>query len=226
MMASGAFVATSVSASVNVRPCEIVAPITRRKLADDEHAEQTIGLVAAGEIHALAAKRPQFLERPIEPAPVQIVLVRHALPALRALHAVHDDEPVGVGIGKRANQNGVDDREDRGVRADTERERERGDGGERRTPEKRANGESQILTQDVHVVSRLVGDRRCCCRRRARATRAVRTPRDRRAGARRCAQTANEPRARARRTRCRAKSIISSVNRSRNEGGKISSAAR
>ena len=45
---------------------------------------------------------------------------------------MQDDEAVGRAIGQRTHQDAVHDGEDRGVRADAEREREDNDGGEAR----------------------------------------------------------------------------------------------
>src|SRR3954469_18583784 len=88
-------------------------------------------------------------------APIEIVRVDDTLVALRTLRSPDHDDLFGMLIGKRTNEHGVDDGEDRRVGADAEGEREGGDDGERRPPSEGANGETKILKQDVHVVPRV-----------------------------------------------------------------------
>ena len=101
-IAIGAVVATSVSASVNARPCESVGPITRRKLADTNAPNEAIGRVAAGEVDALAAIRAHLLERAIEPAPIDDSprTTRPVRPACPARHSRRRAVGVRKGSGR------------------------------------------------------------------------------------------------------------------------------
>src|ERR1700735_1510642 len=58
---------------------------------------------------------------------------------------VHD--AVGAGVGKRVQQNGVDEGEHRGGSADAEREGEHGDGGEARVAEEGAKAVTNISAE-------------------------------------------------------------------------------
>ncbi len=65
------------------------------------------------------------------------------------LALVQHDELLGMRIGKRIEQDTVDHRKERSVRADAERERQDGDRREAGAFAQRANGESNILRQFV-----------------------------------------------------------------------------
>ena len=127
----------------------------------DEHAEDAIRRVAAGEIHALPAKDTHVVEGAILRPPVDVVRVHDAVAALCALDAPDGDHAVAVRIGQRTKQDGVHHREDRRVRADAERQRERGDDRECRPAHESPGGELEILNDDIHVVSRVVRRREC-----------------------------------------------------------------
>src|SRR5215469_8964180 len=57
----------------------------------------------------------------------------------------HQNELIGIWIGKRSQKHSVDDAEDGGVGADAQRERQNGDGGEARTLAEHAGGIAQVL---------------------------------------------------------------------------------
>ena len=66
-------------------------------------------------------------------------------------------------IWQRPPEHGVDDAEDAGVRADAERERHDGDGGEAGLAAQHAHAEREILAQSLHerdAARRFVGNRR------------------------------------------------------------------
>jgi hypothetical protein len=66
------------------------------------------------------------------------------------VHEHHD--PVGIGVGKRAKEHGVDDREDGGRGADAQRERRDGGEGERALLTKRSQGILDVLDELFHAI--------------------------------------------------------------------------
>jgi len=73
---------------------------------------------------------------------------RHRVEGHRSLRRrrfeVEAKHAVGVGIGKRAQQHGADDREDGGRGADAEREREQGNRREGRAPGEQAHSDGGV----------------------------------------------------------------------------------
>ena len=64
---------------------------------------------------------------------------------------VHElDDAVGLGIGERLEQDGVDDGEDGGVGSDAEGESGDGRDGERRSGDERAEGVAQVAEKVAH----------------------------------------------------------------------------
>ena len=61
-----------------------------------------------------------------------------------------DHEPIGVLERQAIDEHGLDDREDRGVRADAERERQHGDGGEARRAQPESNRVAKVLKECGH----------------------------------------------------------------------------
>ena len=103
----------------------------RRRHHPRRHA---LGLADAGERHlqSCETRRPSQNDRAAI-APVDVVLPRHRdrIGKLRR-HFVEHDDAFGPCVRQRREQHAVDDGVDRGVGADAEREREDGDGRERR----------------------------------------------------------------------------------------------
>ena len=66
-------------------------------------------------------------------------------PETRGAARRHADEALWIGDGKRTQQQAVDERENRGVRADAERERKDRDGRHDGRRAERAKGEAEIL---------------------------------------------------------------------------------
>ena len=64
--------------------------------------------------------------------PIKIIRERDRIILSRPGRFIQDHDPVGIRIRQRPKQDGVDDAEDRGVRTDTESERQDCDGGKRR----------------------------------------------------------------------------------------------
>jgi hypothetical protein len=63
-----------------------------------------------------------------------------------------EDEPVRLRIGQRAQQHAVDDREDGGVGADAQRQRQHRDGGEAGAARELPRPVPQVLPQGVHSI--------------------------------------------------------------------------
>ena len=60
-----------------------------------------------------------------------------------------DREPIGIAVRQRLQQQRVDDAEDRGVRADAERQRGDGDEAEARRAQQQPRAVAKVLKQDV-----------------------------------------------------------------------------
>ena len=66
----------------------------------------------------------------------------------------HGDETMRILVGQFLDQRGVDDGENRGVRADAERQRDDGHGGEAGRAQTQTNGVFDVLEKSVHEVFR------------------------------------------------------------------------
>ena len=78
--------------------------------------------------------------------PIEIIRRRNGeLRKLRQLRFADHHDPVGIGIIERPEQHRVDDGENRGAGADTEREREDGDDGEARRFEELTKGVAEVV---------------------------------------------------------------------------------
>jgi hypothetical protein len=62
----------------------------------------------------------------------------------------HRAEPRGIAVGERAQQHGVDHAEDRGGRADAERNRQDGGDGKGRLPAQAAHREREVAYERLH----------------------------------------------------------------------------
>ena len=78
----------------------------------------------------------------------------NALSTLAMTEIVEPNQPILVRERERAKEDGVDDREDGGVGADAQREGEDGDGGEAEVLAHQAQGEADVLRQDLQVLAR------------------------------------------------------------------------
>jgi hypothetical protein len=110
-----------------------------------------LGVAAARHRHGEGAIDAEVGERARVTLEVDVAAGRHA-PALRTaprddggMH--HRDEPVGVGIGERAQHDGVEHGEHRGRRTDAERERDAGDDAEPAVPYERPRRVARLAPQ-------------------------------------------------------------------------------
>ena len=76
--------------------------------------------------------RGEMFKNGIVLLPIKIIWERHRIILSRPGRFVQDHDPVGIRIRQRPEQNGVDDAEDGGVRADPERKRQDCNRGKRR----------------------------------------------------------------------------------------------
>ena len=74
----------------------------------------------------------------------------------------HRQEPSRIRVGKRPQEDAVDDAEDRGVGADAERQRRHGDGGEAGVRGEAAQSVADVLQQCLHhsLLSAVIGSTR------------------------------------------------------------------
>ena len=112
-------------------------------------------VTAARQRHARAKVRRHPLERRARTPPVLEVRIRADVlvePLTRVVGPDHH-QPVGLRVGKRPKQHGVDDGENRGVRSDAERQRQRCDGIEERRFRDAPEGVDQIVQHEYPRVS-------------------------------------------------------------------------
>ena len=123
----------------------------REQVPGGDHARDLDRRLRIGESEALVAIRDEVLEDPVLLAEVEEVGIGE-LRGVRAAPTIHGTErhdTVGVGKRQRAQDDRIDDRKDGGGGADSERQRERGRGGEAfRSPEP-AKGVPKILRENV-----------------------------------------------------------------------------
>ena len=112
----------------------------------DRHA---LGLAVARQVRLAIAPGGHFGQRRRPAAVVEDFSLGDPRLVERGPAAPDHDGAIRVAPRQRSQQDGVDDAEDRGVRADAERERQHGDGGERGIPRKRADAEPEILCERV-----------------------------------------------------------------------------
>ena len=70
-----------------------------------------------------------------------------------AIGLPHHREPVEVGDGRRAQEHAVDDAENRGVRADSQREGQDRDNGESAVRDELPDGEPKVLEKRLHALA-------------------------------------------------------------------------
>ena len=116
---------------VKPRPRSGRAPSTEKKSARDPRRRHRLGLADPGQVQAREPMIAIFSKTVVLLLPVEVVGRRdrerlHARESARRRRVPHADEPVGLGVGERLEQDGVDDAEDRGVGADAQREDRQG----------------------------------------------------------------------------------------------------
>ena len=123
------------------------APQRRRRLQADEALRRA----RRGEVEALARVHREVLERRRLRLAVEVVRDRRArvVEAHLRVVVVHLHEPLAVVVRQRLEQQPVDDREDRRVRADAERERRDGGDEEPRLREQAAQAVADVLDERV-----------------------------------------------------------------------------
>ena len=126
---------------------------------DGRHAERVEEVAADKEAidrHRLAGYRQRALaatvaerQRAVEGLPVTADLIEGRVteggPRAAVAPVRQDHQALRMGHRQRPQDEAVDEREDRGVRADAERERQDGYGGDDRSGDERADGETEIL---------------------------------------------------------------------------------
>jgi hypothetical protein len=115
-------------------------------------AEPRLHLIGAlaglGEADAASGPRVQPFERVAAALPFLVGAGRAAVAVV--LHPGPDDhDAIAVLVGQRRQQRGVDDREDRRVRGDSERQREQGDDRESWGPPEQTDPEPRV-SEEVH----------------------------------------------------------------------------
>ena len=106
---------------------------------------EPLRLAVPGEVRAPPRHRRHGREDPVLPAPVEVLRVRHRRVGERRLDVANQQQPVGVRIGEGAQQDAVDEAEDHGVGADSQRQRQNRDGGESGTLQQGAGGDAQVV---------------------------------------------------------------------------------
>ena len=147
------------SAAVKSRPIAGVTPSMRKKFDDTRMPLTRSGSPLATSVGIHERIERHVLERvaalaPVEERGVADVAGRSG----RAALADHD-EPIGIRVRQRAQQHGVEDAEDRGVRADAERQRHERD--------RREAGRAPQQPRGVAHVARQIDDQATAPRRRA-----------------------------------------------------------
>ena len=118
-----------------------------KKMRRDTCAPDLDRVSDAGERGRSARLSGHGVEDGVVPLPVEEVQGRDAV-AVAARRFFEDaDDPVGIPIGQRPEQNAIDETENRGVRADAQCERENRDGGESRTPGQGSPAVARVLQQ-------------------------------------------------------------------------------
>ncbi len=113
-------------------------------------AAQAHGFVDAGERDRAASLSGNEFEDGVFARPVEVVERRDAVGAAARRLLEHAHDAPGFGVEQGPEQDGVDEAEDRGVRADADGERGQRDRGEAALPHECARAEFQILEEVVH----------------------------------------------------------------------------
>src|ERR1700759_2230800 len=121
----------------------------RKVVRGDELRPDFFCVAEAGEGEAGAANHGHLRKAAIVVLPVAKIWIRNRTGAEVGFALVEHDELFGMRISNWIEQDGVDDGEERGIRADAESEREDGYDGEAGAFAKCSNGEAEILKQVV-----------------------------------------------------------------------------
>ena len=124
-----------------------VDPQHRKEIGGDEESADALRIVGAGEARVPPAERREPLEAVRLLPPVEEVGGGDGLFGVAdvAMIGLRDDrEPIDVGEGEGVEDQRVDDAEDGGVGAETQRERQHDDGARRRALHHRAHRIPQI----------------------------------------------------------------------------------
>ena len=145
------------SSGRNHRPCAGVHAQDWKEIRGHRLRRELLGIaVAAGDRHpekrGLADTCHAF-EHARLLGPVDVIARRDDVvhPLAGDVLFPDDDEPVRIRIGKRLEHQRVEDREDRGVGADADGEREERRGGERPAADEATNREAEIGEEIAHV---------------------------------------------------------------------------
>ncbi len=141
------------SPGANVRPTTGRTPSSLEQVRGDQLAAHPLRVAEAGEDEGEAAIDGHRREDMVVTVPVEEVRIRDRAGGEIRLALVDADEPIGMGIGQRIEEDAVHDREQGGIRADAEGERQDGHQRETRGPDEGANGVAQILEQCGHQQS-------------------------------------------------------------------------
>src|SRR5207302_8287824 len=121
----------------------------------DPVAPHALRLIRRAQVHRRARDERDALKRARVGRPIdQAGWVHVELPAVRGAEML-DDQREAVRLRERQGtvEQGVDDREDGGIGADADREREDGDGGEPGAPAQRAHGIAEVSEHRVYHYS-------------------------------------------------------------------------
>ena len=127
----------------------------RQRLEDlrlGQRGRHALGALRAGQIDAARHERAHGREGPRALAPVAKRRRRHrthAEAAAQQTGPVDVHEAIGLGIGQRPEHQRVDQREDRRVRADAERQGEDGRGGVGRAAAERPQGVGEVAAEQI-----------------------------------------------------------------------------
>jgi hypothetical protein len=124
----------------------------RHQLGGDDRRIHPSWLFHGAEIHRAGAVRADLVKRSLPLAELDELGGRHPelIEAEGRKLAGDEEEPFRLRIWQRLQQHAVDHAEDRAVRTNTQRERQDGDRGIRRTLPEAAEGMNQVLAEGVH----------------------------------------------------------------------------
>ena len=152
------------SDAVSPRPSSGRVRKREKTLAVTVPADDQRRLALPGQREVVHADRAELIEGAGPAREVGVVGVGHAVArdALARQGLEDGGQPLRLGVGERLEKNRVDDREDRGVRADAQGQRRQGDRGESRALAQSPDRIANVLQQGIH------GARREWLRRAAR----------------------------------------------------------
>jgi hypothetical protein len=123
----------------------------------NHEAVEAFGFGGAGKVVVLVAVDGHGGEGFAGPLPVKEVGIADGGAVHAGILLVDGDEPAGIWVGQRIEDDSVDDGEERGIGADAEGQGEDGDGGEAGGFEEHAQGVTQVLEKNGHCGPREEG---------------------------------------------------------------------